>query len=228
MKTIIIAFVVFLSFQPLMGQSSESTVSTDSLYREDQVYLGFTYNILEKKPSNVAQNGFSSGIHLGIIRDFPINKKRDFAIGIGLGFSLNSFNQNIKISESNNGYEFEILSNGSFKQNRLDMYLLELPVEFRWRTSTPTKYDFWRIYGGIKFGYAFSSKTKFKSEEEAYKIGIDNLINKFQYGLTLSVGYDSWNIHLYYGLNTLFDNQVVNDETINIIAIKAGLIFYML
>jgi len=40
-------------------------VAVDSLYREDQFYIGFTYNSLFNKPAEVSQNKFSSGFSGG-------------------------------------------------------------------------------------------------------------------------------------------------------------------
>ena len=80
-----------------MYSQEEGEKIVDSLYREDQFYAGVTYNLLGKMPSGVSQNGFSSGFHLGFIRDMPINEKRNIAFGLGVGYSTNSFNQNILI-----------------------------------------------------------------------------------------------------------------------------------
>ena len=94
-------FLIFFwnSFVCVFAQSSTEIVS-DSLYREDQIYVGVTYNAVINLPNGVSQNSFSTGLHLGVIRDFPINKRRNVAIGLGLGYSVNLFNQNIKISTS--------------------------------------------------------------------------------------------------------------------------------
>ena len=59
-----------------------------------------TYNLLVKRPKDINQSGFSSGFHLGFIKDMPINKNRNAAIGIGLGYSGNSFNQNMWINKN--------------------------------------------------------------------------------------------------------------------------------
>lgn len=227
MKYIIIILLSVLSAQTLIGQNIDVDKNLDSLYREDQIYLSVTYNILNNRAPNMSQNGFSGGFHLGVIRDFPINVKRNVAFGLGLGLSSNSFNQNLKISETNSQFSYEVLIDG-FDKNRFDLYQVELPIEFRWRTSNSEEYDFWRIYTGIKFGYIFSSKTKFVGNQESYKTNINDALNRFQYGLTLSAGYDSWNLHLYYGLNTIFKDQKLNGESIDLAVIKAGLIFYML
>ena len=53
--------------------------------------------------------------------------------------------------------------------------------------------------------------------------------NEFQYGLTLSVGYNAWNIFVYYGLNPIFsDTAQLNGENLDLNALKIGLMFYIL
>ena len=57
----------------LFGQNAAlDTISVDDKYREDQFYVAITYNLLGNKPNDVSQNGFSSGFHIGFIRDMPI------------------------------------------------------------------------------------------------------------------------------------------------------------
>lgn len=227
MKYFLIAFITLFSIQSLSAQDFDDAKELDSLYREDQIYLSVTYNILNNRLRDVSQNGFSSGFHLGFIRDFPVNTKRNVALGIGLGLSSSSFNQNLKISETNGEFTYEVLD-GGFDKNKSTLYQIEMPFEFRWRTSTAEIYNFWRIYTGFKMGYVFSSTAKFASSEESYKLNINEVVNRFQYGLTLSLGYDSWNLHLYYALNDIFKNQSLNNNPIELSVIKAGLIFYIL
>ena len=104
-----------------------------------------------------------------------------------------------------------------------------MPIEFRWRTSTAESYKFWRIYGGFKLGYIFSGVSKFVSNSETIKFQNDD-INRFQYGLTLSAGYNTWNFHLYYALNKLFKDGTVttNGEQFEMSVIKVGLMFFIL
>lgn len=230
MKYLFIVFTVFsLVNHSLFAQDSDNyTDEIDSLYREDQIYFGVTYNILNNKLRNMSQNGFSGGFHFGVIRDFPINNKRNVAFGIGLGLSSSSFNQNLKISETDGQFMYEVISSGDYDKNKFDLYQIELPFEFRWRTSTADVYKFWRVYSGFKLGYVFSSRTKFNGTDESYKINIDDVINRLQYGLTLSAGYDSWNLHLYYSLNTIFEKNKLNEEPLDLKTIKVGLMFYIL
>ncbi|MBN4070516.1 PorT family protein [Olleya sp. AH-315-F22] len=229
MRKAVFLILTLLSYQSIIGQT-EITKETDTHYREDQFYFGVTYNLLSNMPQDMSQNGFSSGFHLGFIRDMPINKSRTLAFGLGLGYSANSFNQNLLISKSQQGvFNYEIRENGSFIKNKFSMHLVEIPLEFRWRTSTTDSYKFWRIYSGFKLGYIFASTSKFKNSEVSIKQKNISAFEKIQYGLTLSIGYNTWNAYLYYALNPIFKEEAkIDGESININAIKIGLIFYIL
>ncbi|WP_344727596.1 porin family protein [Corallibacter vietnamensis] len=211
---------------------SDSLKTTYASYKEDQFYAGVTYNILVNKPANLSQSGFSIGVLLGFIKDMPINKRRNVAIGLGLGLASNSFNNNMFINKDALGnYNYSILSDSdiSYSKNKLTMYKVELPIEFRWRTSTANEYKFWRIYTGIKLGYVLADTYKFKGDIGAIKHTNLSDMNDFQYGLTLSAGYNTWNLHFYYGLNTIFsDDAMINNKNLDVSAIKLGLIFYIL
>lgn len=217
--------------------STETSIEVDSAavvddnYREDQFYLSVTYNLLGNKPDGVSQSGFSSGYHFGFIRDMPINKKRNVAIGVGMGFSSNSYNQTLQISERNNDFQYSVLNDNEteYSKNKFTTYLVEFPIEFRWRTSTTTEYDFWRIYAGVKFGYVLFNSSKFNSIEGDIKLSNIDDFNAFQYGLTFSAGYSNISFHLYYGLNDIFnDATLVDGESIDMNSVRIGLMFYVL
>lgn len=229
MKLFLKIFIVLISSQWCFSQENNTSV-VDSLYREDQFYIGVTYNLLGNKPSDLSQSGFSTGLHFGFIKDMPLNESRDVAIGIGLGYSMNSFNQNMQINEESNGsYSYTILDGNTYSKNKFSSHLIELPIEFRWRTSTLTEYRFWRIYTGFKVGYAVLNTTKFKDDSGSIKHKNISDFNKLEYGFTLSAGYNTWNIYLYYGLNPIFSNKaVLEGDKINMNAIKVGLMFYIL
>ena len=216
-----------MCLQTIFGQSNKSE-SVDSLYREDQLYVSVTYNALINLTEGMTQNSFSPGFHLGLIRDFPVNKARNFAIGLGFGYSYNRFNQNLKIDASSQP-KYTIVDGGSFNKNNFSQHLVEFPLEFRWRTSNSETYKFWRIYSGIKAGYVFASKSFFEdTNQRLYSKNLEGL-NAWQYGLTLSVGYNTWNGYIYYGLNSVFDSvSTTNNQSIEINALKIGLIFYIL
>ncbi len=229
MRSIII--IISLCCISNLNAQIDST-ALDDRYREDQFYASVTYNLLANTSNSISQNGLSTGFHFGVIRDMPINKRRNLAFGLGLGISSNSYNQNILISEAVDGYNFNIIDESTINvnKNKFTTYLLEVPFEFRWRTSTAAEYRFWRIYAGFKLGYLVYNTAKFTSNN-TNDIRLSNIdaFNDLQYGLTLSAGYGTWNFQVYYALNPIFDdNAKLNDRTIDVRTIKVGLIFYIL
>lgn len=210
--------------------AQEKAVVEDLKYLEDQFYLGITYNIILNKPDGVTQSNFSYGLMGGFIKDLPLNRGRNFALGLGLGYAYNNYYSNLFVNETENGLEYIVLdSDTSYKRNKLDSHVIEMPIEVRWRTSTPSDYKFWRIYAGMKLGYVVGSRSKFVSDTA--KISFNNTdIRKFRYGIMLNFGYSTVNVHAYYALSNLFNDNVntVEGESIEFRPLRIGIIFYIL
>lgn len=219
-----------LSFAKPQAQVHNDSLIDDSLidlkYLEDQLYLSLTYTILSNKPEGISQNGFSGGFSFGFIRDIPLNVPRNLGIGIGVGYAYDVNVQNLKISRENQTTVFELAED--YKTNRLGLNSIEFPVEFRWRTSTPQKYTFWRIYAGMKFAYLTTAKTKFTDNDVMLTTKNIQELNRIQYGATLAAGYGNWNLYFYYGLSPLFKDAVFNEKKIDLKEIKIGLKFYIM
>lgn len=233
MKTILF-LLLFCCVSPLLFAQQlreRDTSLVDRNYREDQFYLSVTYNLLGNKPKRLKQTGFSNGVHFGVIRDMPINEQRNKALGVGLGLSINSYNHNMMISKAaGGGYDYDIIDERQVKitRNKFSAYTIELPIQYRWRTSTASEYKFWRIYTGLKFGYVFYNASKFKGSSDDVHLHNNTDFNKLQYGLTLSAGYSTWNFNVYYGLNPLFkDSAELDQKALDMSTIKIGLMFYV-
>jgi len=219
-----IIIIFFFLFNNLNAQVNKDTL--DLRYLEDQIYLSLTYNILINKPSTIAQHGFSGGVSIGFIKDIPFNENRNFGLGIGLGYAYNSYIQNLKISRENQITVFEEAQD--YNTNRFGISAVEIPIEIRWRNSTPQKYKFWRIYGGIKLAYVVSAKTIYKDAIENFSTKNISEFNKIQYGLTLATGFSTWNLYVYYGLNPIFKSVDFNDEKLGLKDFNVGLKFYIM
>jgi hypothetical protein len=210
--------------------TTSTVYSQDSLiigkrYFEDQLYFAFMNNALINKPDGLLQKGMSTAIQIGVIKDLPLNKKGSIAIGVGLGYAFNTYNQNIKISETNPEYS---LINNNYETNRIETHSIEFPIELRLRlTSTPTVYRFWRVYFGGKIRYVFASTSLYKNIEEVIsKHSISN-INKLQYGPQLAIGYNALNIYLFYDLKPLFKEDKNEIELSQIKSLSFGFQFYI-
>jgi hypothetical protein len=226
---ILINCFIFLSFFSVFSQSVPDFEAVDSLYREDQFYIGVTYNTLQNRPIGVTQNNFTPSFSIGILRDMPINKARNKAIAAGLGYSLNSYNQNLLISENNGNRQYSVIQDGTlFDKNKLTLHSIDIPIEYRWRTSVPETHKFWRIYSGLKLSYLFNTQSNYEDSQTSYTVTGNPDINKFQYGTYLSVGYNTVNFNIYYGLNPIFKSAELNGRAIEMNTLNFGFMFYIL
>jgi len=226
---IVLLFSVGSVFSQNTNPMPLPSVKIDSLYREDQFYFGFTYNTLQRKPVGLIQSKFSTGFSTGFLRDMPINKKRTIAVAAGIGFSYNSYNQNLAITKPNQIPVYTIIDqNETYNKNRFTQFLVEVPIEFRWRTSTYESHKFWRIYGGFKIGYLIYDKSIYDDSQGKIVVANNEDFNKFQYGAYLSSGYNSINVYAYYGLNSLFQSAKTSTESIDMNSVNIGIIFYIL
>jgi hypothetical protein len=209
---------------------SNAQIANDSIsntrYFEDQFYMGLSYNFILNHPEGSNQRNLSYGLQAGLIKDIPLNRTGTKAIGIGAGLALNSYYSNLVANISNDVISYTI--NNDITRSKLETHLLEFPLEFRWRNSTAEDYKFWRIYGGIKAAYVLGARSKFDLDKLSE--GFTNTdIAKFQYGLTLSFGYNTFNVHAYYALTELFDGSAsLNGEVLQYRPLRIGLIFYIL
>lgn len=204
----------------------------DLKYREDQFYLGITYNLLSNVPSAVNLRGLSGGIHFGFLRDMPINERRNIAIAVGAGLNFDVYGNTLFIGETPQEETiFTVLTTDEyvFDTNRFTTAVAEIPIELRWRTSTPKRYGFWRVYAGFRLGYAYWYQAKFKQpNNEVTQTDIPEF-NPVRLAATLSFGYNKVNFFANYSINPLFDGAVTTGgEKVDFRTIKLGIIFYIL
>lgn len=225
----ILLFTLIIS-QFCWAQDSLSTHFPDTNYVEDQFYATLTYGILTNRPSSISQNNLSYGVSVGFIKDLPINKRRNVAFGIGFGYAANGFYHTLRGLQQNGTIVYEAVpADVTYKRNKTATHVVEFPVEFRWRTSTAENYKFWRIYTGMKFGYVFANTTKFVTDAETFRFTNPD-IQKFQYGIHASFGYDTWNFYANYQLSSLHrkGTETTDGEAVTMRPLQVGVIFYVL
>jgi hypothetical protein len=231
MRFLFSIIIALLYFQGIAQDTIPETIG-DSKYREDQFYVGATYNLPVDVPNGVKIRGLSGGFQFGYLRDMPINKRRSVAIAMGLGLSFDEYGQTLFIGESNdNTTVFTVLDDREidFTRNRFTTSTIETPIEFRWRSSTPNTYRFWRIYAGFRVGYVYWYKATFKqTDNNVYQTNIPEF-ERLRLGTTLSFGYNTFNFFAYYSINPFFKNAVTTDlQAVDFRAIRVGLMFYIL
>lgn len=229
---LVLLSILLLSGIKMYSQEQESIneatlIKIDSLYREDQFFFSFTYNTLQQKPSGLSQDKFSTGFSAGFLRDMPIKKDRTIAIATGVGFTFNNYIQNLAITGTNQEAVYAIIDT-DYSKNKFSQFLVDVPIEFRWRTSTYESHKFWRVYGGVKFSYLLNDRSLINDSSGKTIIKGNKDFNKFLYGVYASVGYNTINVYAYYGLNSMFKSASIADKNIDMKALNIGLIFYIL
>jgi len=230
-KTLFFLFVIFqFSFLSLFAQKSD-------YYLEDQIYITTTYNLVVNKNDSITQGGFSNGMLFGYIRDIPLNKQRNFGLGLGINYSIAHIYQNISIKSLDDGStDIKRLASKDYKRNKFSVSYIEVPFEVRYRTSTIDKHRFFRAYLGAKVGYRIRAYSKLKTSVNEIAYYDQPEFNLWKYGLYLNIGYGTWNFHVDYTLSKVFkDNTFAKpiDDTNSLIPmdmnmLNVGLTFYLI
>ena len=224
MKNIIYIGLFIISITKLSAQ--KDSLQLGDSYADDQIYFSVSYAQFNNQPTTISRSNFSYAVSAGFMKDIILNKRGNISFAAGVGYGFDFFNHELKVEELNTGTSFD--TGAELASNIFTSHNLELPIEFRWRTSTAKKYDFWRIYGGVKFLYNLSNTFRFEENGTNFSYNNVSAFNNFQYGLTLSIGYDVFNINLFYSLTPVFENATINGEDINTSILKFGFIFYIL
>ncbi len=227
---LLIGLVLFSLYS--LAQDTISDFSEYSKYREDQFYVGASYNLVFDVPSGVKTRGLTGGLQFGFLRDMPINERRNIAVAVGAGFAFNNIGQTLFIGETTNEETiFTVLDDQTvdYTRNRISISTIEMPLEFRWRSSSPGNYKFWRVYAGFRVGYAYWYKTTFKQPGNNVNQTDIPEFERVRLGTSLSFGYNTFNFFAYYSLNPFFkDGVTTSGQAVNFRMISVGLMFYIL
>lgn len=209
--------ITFSLFNILNGQENKNLN-----YKEDQIYFNFNFDFQLKSIENYQQNGFSRSFNIGLLKDISLNEKGNKALAFGLGYGFSRLVSNLDVGENLNF----IIQSDSALRNRLSYHSIQFPVELRLRTSTLESFAFWRVYLGYRLNYNFSAKYKpfFGRETE-----LKNQVSEFSHSLSLSLGFDTWNIRFETGLSPVIKISSNSNNTNNNFYVSSiGLVFYLL
>ena len=220
--------LIFLMLLPLISFGQEKLKDVDlTFYREDQIYFGTSFMLLNSNQEKFKRQGISKHFQLGFVRDIPIISSGKLALGLGLGYSFQDYNSNLVRFNVNNDSSIYIVNYTLNQKSKLSFNFIEFPISLRWRNSSPDNHQFWRVYTGFKFQRNFFSKLKYSS---GYTKNISDEVNNWKKELYLSFGYNTWNFYFSYDLNQVMKNlrNQYSGKSFNITSLKIGLIFYIL
>ena len=142
-------------------EENTNEVIDSSFYREDQIYLGVSFVGLVSDQENFYAKGLSSHFQWGVVRDFPIVPSGQLAVGLGLGMGFDRHTTNLNRIEDTQGKGIYSLNTDVTASSLFfSMQSLEFPISFRWRSSSPSDYAFWRVYGGVAFQWNYRVRAE--------------------------------------------------------------------
>lgn len=170
-----------------------ATISSDN-------WSGFP-DSLESKP--FLSRGFSF-----LLMNEKMNKKGNFGIGAGLGFTSQNVHTNAFIAEEGSASILtKIPDSLNYCINKLSLNFITGSIEIRLRTNENSSGERFKLSMGVIGGYLLQSHIKYKDDNGKVKVyGIENL-NKFQYGLNGRFGYRWIGASVYYSMVDVFEKD---------------------
>lgn len=194
-------------------------------FREDQIYLSIAYPYFSDPPSGLIQNKLSYAFSLGFVRDIPLNTKRTFAFGLGLGWDVATVFNNTRFSVLDNNISATSLET-DYQKNTLTMQSLAIPFELRWRGATETKHNFWRIHSGVSLHIPLELTSRYRTAT-GVETNTSLPYNDTFLRWNLQFGFNTWNISFAQDMQPLAVSAKTNPP-FDIRFTKIGLIFYIL
>ena len=176
--------------------------------RGEWLHFSYAHLTLLNAPEELEQKWNSQGWQLMFMRENLFGRRSHWGIGYGLGFSTNYWHTNLAmISDPNTGqfsYSY-IPSDSSYSRNRFSATYIDLPVEFRFRSNSNNKGQYFRFYFGGLVGYRINSFSNFKSGSYDVKYYRVDAMSNWHYGVFVRTGFWLFNFYAYYGLNPVLN-----------------------
>ena len=84
-------------FIPLVGWGQSKTPEF-TFFREDQLFVGIGYSLIDHPDFAFRQSGFSYQLQAGFLRDIPLNAKGQWALAPGFGLQQQRLVSNLAVA----------------------------------------------------------------------------------------------------------------------------------
>ncbi len=183
-------------------------------------WLEFSYAklTLVNTPDALTQKWNSNGWQLMFMRETLFGRRSHWSIGYGLGFTSSYWHTNLAIKPvpNNTDRQYAYLpSDSTYRKNSFSSSYIDIPIEFRFRTKSNEKGQYFRFYFGGLIGYRIGSYSKFIDGDYSVKYYKIKDLATWQYGVFARTGFWFFNVYAYYGLNPVFANLKNGPEGID-------------
>lgn len=178
----------------------------------DRLILEVNYTGFLNLPNGIKQSYKSIGFNFDIMFDKPI-KNSAFSFGYGIGLLSHNFHSNSdfiyrKDSLSNNFLTSMQPFSRPYSLNRFAQKILEVPLEFRYRTKTDRQF---KIHLGIKLGYVVSDFKSIKDNDGKIRVYNIKNVNRLRYGVNFRIGWEQ----LAFTASYYFSEVFIKDKGVN-------------
>jgi len=202
MKNIFAFFFLTLFSITLFAQEEDIEVS-NRFGKSDRLMIDIYNDIWLGAPDTIDFKGYNPGASVSLMQDFPLGST-NFSFAIGLGVGTHNLRYNANILKDSLGVSYFENRVDTPKQYKMVLSYIDLPIELRFRTKRDNVF---RIAVGGKIGYEINNHIKHVDDDFKMKTYNIEYLNMIRYGLTARVGYKWFNLYVYYGLSTLFEEK---------------------
>ena len=210
---LILFFFFSSSFSGLKSQNKPVEKSEFDVYSykpepRDRVIFEINHTGWLNTPRGVQGKLTSGGVNFYLYFDYPIASSR-FSFAWGAGISSHNvhgkFNLKYQIDSIRSQVMFSQLvpREDPYSKNRFGLKVLEVPIEFRFRTRT--SYQF-KVMAGMKAGWVVQSFRKVFDADGKRKMYDLYGVNPLRYGAHVRVGVEQLQFTFFMALSSLFEN----------------------
>jgi hypothetical protein len=208
MKLLSLLFLLGAFSFNLVAQEDDIEVSS-RFGKSDRLMVDIYSDMWLNAPDTILFKDKNPGASVSLMQDFPFGAT-NFSFAIGLGIGTHNMRSDASLYVDSNNVSFFSNMQIEPKQNKLVLSFVDVPIELRFRTKRENVFRF--AIGG-KFGYMINNHIKYVDNDEKTKtFKVDN-INPLRYGVTARFGYKMFNVYVYYGLSTLFEDKMGPEMT---------------
>jgi hypothetical protein len=172
--------------------------------KQERILVNFMLDSWMKTPLGIATNWIKSRSFEFYFMADKAFANEHLGIAYGIGISSTNVNSNARFDQINNNTILNPIDSTQYNMNKLSTNYIEIPLEFRFRTSHIHNGNRFKIAIGAKAGYLLQDHLKFVSDSIKEKLYNTPNIDPWRFCAIGRIGYGKFSLTGFYGLNTLF------------------------
>lgn len=197
---ILIGLIIFYN-------SYSQKVVSENTKKKFSIGMDFFIDYWQDAPENIELDAINRGFNIFGMYNYQFGES-DFSFAIGAAICSHNIYTNATIGVEDNETVFTPIPDSiDYKKSKLALTYLDLPFEFRFKTSKK-----FRLAIGFKAGMLIDKHIKYKgtdymhNNDEEIVMKSDNVryTEKYRYGPTFRIGYRWINFMAYYQLSHIF------------------------